>query len=53
MSEEQKAEARAQGALDNFISTMKAEMVARDRSPEYENTFWLSLNHYMQERINF
>lgn len=51
MSDFEKAECRAQGALDNFINTMREEMKTRDRSPEYENSFWLALEQAMHEKI--
>lgn len=48
MSEEQKAQARAEGAFHNFIEAMKTEMLARDRSPEYQEQFWTALQTRME-----
>ena len=52
MSEAQRGDARAQGALANFIAGMKLEMTGGfNRSPEYQEQFWNSLKAEMQQFI--
>ena len=40
MSEQQKAECRALGALDNFRHEMAEKLAREGRSPEYIAAFW-------------
>lgn len=40
MSDEQKAECRARGALDNLRYTMRQTLEREGRSPEYIAAFW-------------
>lgn len=49
MSDEQLAECRAQGALDNFLRGMKRELDLRDRSPEYRNNFWRAMHNALRD----
>ena len=51
MSEEQRAECRAQGALDNFRADMAARLEREGRSPEYIDNFWRNLDLLMREGL--
>lgn len=51
MSDTERAECRAQGALDNFLIAMRKEMVDKQRSPEYQETFFESLKDTMADFI--
>jgi hypothetical protein len=50
MSETERGDARAQGALDNFIQGMKCEMQSRRHSDEYVKQFWATLREEMAQR---
>lgn len=47
MSEADKGQARATGALVTFFADMQREMNARNRSPEYRAQFWKELQEQM------
>ena len=47
MSDTEKADYRAQGALQNFILDMQGKLSRENRSPEYQAQFWQSLRHEM------
>jgi hypothetical protein len=52
MSDNERGDARAQGAFDHFIKGMTSEMGARQRSPEYVLQFWATLQKEMEQFCN-
>lgn len=51
MSEREKADFRAQGALQNFILEMQGNLNRERRTPEYQAQFWASLRGEMRHMI--
>lgn len=52
MSEAERGDARAQGALAFFLEAMGREMDVKQRSPEYREQFFRSLRAEMGEYVN-
>jgi hypothetical protein len=48
MSDAERGESRAQGALDNFLHEMEAKLYSENRSREYCKSFWAALYKHME-----
>jgi len=51
MSDEQRAEYRAQGALANLVADMSYKMEREGRSQEYQDSFWRALDEEMRKGL--
>ena len=52
MSDFERGDARAQGALANFLLAMRNELNGFDRSDEYKAQFWATLRAEMLNYAN-
>lgn len=50
MTDKERADYRAQGALDSFLRSMGEKLEQEGRSKDYRLQFWTSLRFEMKER---